>query len=263
MALVESLRIIWLDAYIGQDNECHSFKRMFCTTLDPDARCGDPLDTIICALNENAAPFIFVDTMEKAIKEIEFYQDKQIIFISSGSLGERIVPVISSKYRHVYSFYIFCAITANYLDLVLDYDSCLQIFTSELDLLVRLVRDISLEIINKGRYHLDIDDPKTALTFFEHSQKLEKTANEKDKANGAFHKHLRLLEGYEDDIGLIKKALILIEEQKGDIQEEQGPIMSERDSCGESQEPVQQNPPSPLSQQEKAHEYPDSPLARQ
>jgi hypothetical protein len=116
---------------------------MFCTTLDPNSQYGTKYDILICALNTNAAPFIFVDQPEKAIKEIEINHEKQIIFISSGSLGRYIIPNIISKYSNVYSFYIFCDSFERHVDLALDYRHCLQIFDHELDLLVRLMRDIS------------------------------------------------------------------------------------------------------------------------
>jgi hypothetical protein len=264
MALSETLRIIWLDAYIGKDDKCHSFKRMFCTTLESTARYGDPLDILICALNENAAPFTFVDTPEKAIEQIEFYHDKHIIFITSGSLGQQVIPHIASTYHHVYSFYIFCAVLENHIDLVLTYKECLQIFTSEHDLLVRLVRDISMEIINRGKASLKVNDPQTALEYFERSNALEKTANETDKLNTAFRNHLRLLNGYGDDIGLIQTAHNMIElQQQEEIQDTaQEPFIAE--SKAEEHDEFEYEHPDPrLAQPEIEQNDRDSPIAVQ
>lgn len=264
MALADTFRIIWLDAFIGQDNECHSFKRQFCTTLEPGARCGDPLDILICALNESAAPFTFVDTPQKAIQEIELYRDKHVIFITSGSLGQQIIPRIATTYHNVHSFYIFCAIIKNYVDFAMHYLDCLQIFNSELDLLVRLVRDISMEIINKGKQHLEINDPIPALDYFERSKALEMTANETDKLNHAFFDNLRLLNGYGDDIGLIQKALNMKDEQEQEPMNDTAPEPFVAESQAEEYDEFEYQDPDPISAQpETEHEDQDSPISQQ
>ena len=90
MTFYNTHRIIWLDAFIGRDGECHAFKRKFVTSINPDARYGDPIDCMIVALNENGAPFIFVHDPKEAMKEIVRCHDKRVIFISSGSLGEKV-----------------------------------------------------------------------------------------------------------------------------------------------------------------------------
>ncbi|CAF1401038.1 unnamed protein product [Rotaria sordida] len=271
MALSRTHRIIWLDAFIGQDGECHSFKRMFCTVLDPNSQYGNELDIFICALNANAVPFIFVDTIEKAIHEIKINNDKQIIFISSGSLGQRIIPSISSTYPNVYSFYLFCGLMTNYVGFALDYLGCLQIFVSELDLLVRLARDISREMIKQGERHLIENDPEGALNYFELSRTLELTVNEKDKLNSPFLNHLRLLNGYGDEIGLIQQAENLKEQQDQERDEQQPePLLPKHDSQGQIQGLIYQNIDLPVAEQilqeeepELMGQNPDLPVAEQ
>jgi hypothetical protein len=264
MALNATHRIIWLDAYIGQDGEYHGIKRMFSTTLDPDSQYGTEVDALICALNMNAVPFIFVDTIEKANHEIEINHDKQIIFISSGSLGEHIIPSISQTYPHVYSFYIFCAVVKNYVNFVLEYSNCLQIFCSELDLLVRLVRDISGEMIEQGKRHLIEHDPEGALHYFERSLTLEMTANKKDTLNTPFLEHVRLLKGYRNEIGLIQQAENLKKQQDEEREEQEAePFLPDHDSQGQNEGVIYQNPDSPVAAQELMGQNPDLPIAQE
>jgi hypothetical protein len=212
MALANGVRFIWLDAYIGQEGECHGFKRMFRNALDPTvAMPPDAIDSLIRALNENVAPFLFADTRERAIEFIEIHRDKKIIFISSGSLGQHIIPHIVATYPWVHSFYFFCAIIENYVEFAYDYLSCLMIFNFELDLLVRLARDISEDIIKQGRVYMDLNEPKNALKCFEAAQTLNMTANTMDRLNSSFHAHLRILNG---NTGLIQQAKNMLNEQQ-------------------------------------------------
>ena len=177
MALGNGIRFIWLDAYIGRDNEYDLFKKKFSQALEPTTVMPpDQIDSLICALNENAAPFLFADTISKALFLIREHRDKRICFISSGSLGEQIIPYITRTYPQVQEFYIFCAFPANYFDLVVENEPHLQIFTSELDLLVRLTRDISTRIIIQGEDYLNLYCATDALKCFENAEKLEVTA---------------------------------------------------------------------------------------
>jgi hypothetical protein len=232
MALANGVRFIWLDTHIGQDGEYHEFKRMFRTALDPTTVMPpDHIDSLICALNENAAPFLFADTIEKAIELIETHQDKKILFISSGILGKEIIPRISSTYPWVHSFYIFCAIVTNYLELVCEYRSCLQVFNNEIDLLVRLTRDISQDIINQGKAYMNLNEPKNALKCFESARILNETANTIDTLNDPFLEHLRILNNHGGNIGLIQQARDMLNQQPPH------PTDDEQLSQQESQEP--------------------------
>jgi hypothetical protein len=218
MALANGVRFIWLDAYIGQEGECDGFKRMFRNALDPTVPLPpDAIDSLIRALNENVAPFLFADTPDKAIEFIEAHRKKKIIFISSGSLGKDIIPHIVRTYPWVHSFYFFCAIIENYIEFSYDYLSCLMIFDFELDLLVRLARDISEDIIKQGRVYMNLNEPENALKCFEAAQTLNMTANTMDRLNSAFYVHLRILNG---STGLIQQAKDMLNEQQQPPSEE-------------------------------------------
>ncbi|CAF0774062.1 unnamed protein product [Adineta ricciae] len=215
MSLGNGIRFIWLDAHIGRDNEYDQFKKKFSQALEPTTVMPpDQIDSLICALNENAAPFLFADTISKALFLIQEHHDKHIYFISSGSLGEQVIPYIKRVYPQVHQFYIFCGLQSNYFDLVVENSSCLQIFTSELDLLVRLTRDISKCIIKQGEVYLNLHSAIDALKCFESAEKLEVTANQVDTLNDPALIILKSLRGYGDNIGLIQRAKEMNTEQQ-------------------------------------------------
>jgi hypothetical protein len=215
MVLGNGIRIIWLDAYIGEDGHYHAFKRNFHTTLQPAAAVPpDAIDVLICALDQNAAPLLFAHTPAQAATLIETHHDKQIIFISSGSLGQHMVPFITAFYPNVHRFYFFCVTIKKYVEFGMDYLSCLQMFDFETDLLVRLARDISSDIIKQGEIYLQIQDAENALKCFEHSFTLNNNANEMDKLNPPCLKYLKQLNGYGNNIGLIQRARDMLNQQK-------------------------------------------------
>jgi hypothetical protein len=207
MVLGNGVRIIWLDAYIGQDGQYHAFKRHFHTTLEPAAAVPpDALNILIRSLEQNAAPLLFAHTPAQAATLIEEHHDKRIIFISSGSLGQHMIPFIIAFYPYVHRFYIFCGEIKKYVEFGMDYISCLQMFDHETDLLVRLARDISNDIIKQGEIYMEINDATNALKCFEHSLKLNINANEIDKLNDPCLMYLKQLNGDVNNVGLIQRA---------------------------------------------------------
>ena len=205
MAFSESHRIVWLDAFIGQDGECEAFKRQFTAPIEPLARPNDEIDRLIQVLEENAVPFSFVHQTGQAMEAIRDMRGFRVIFISSGSLGRLILPEIHPGHGHVYSFYIFCGKMENHVDLIIDYAQVIQIFNHEVDLLVRLCRDLSLEMINRGIDLLREDMPVEAKNLFQRARNLERAANDEDKLNPPFLERLQQL-GDENHPGLIQRA---------------------------------------------------------
>lgn len=205
MALADGVRFIWLDAYIGQEGQYEGFKRLFRTALDPTVPMPpDKIDSLIRALDEHAAPVLFADSPKDALQLIETHRDKNILFISSGSFGRDIIPTIIREYPVVHRFYFFCAIMENYVDFAIEYAPYLQIFNFELDLLVRLARDISVDIIKQGREYLNMpNEARNALKCFEAAETLNITANDLDQPGSAYYDNLRILQG---ETGLIQQA---------------------------------------------------------
>jgi tetratricopeptide (TPR) repeat protein len=214
MVLGNGVRIIWLDAYIGEDGHYHAFKRNFQTALQPAAAVPpDALNVLIWALEQNAAPLLFAHTPAQAATLIETHHDKQIIFISSASLGQHMIPFITAFYPNVHRFYFFCGDIKKYVEFGMNYTSCLQMFDFETDLLVRLARDISSDIIKQGEIYLQIQDAKNALKCFEHALTLNNNANQIDTLNPASLTYIKQLNGYGNNIGLIQRARDMLNQQ--------------------------------------------------
>jgi hypothetical protein len=218
MAL-QKVVVIWLDGtFKGEDDQ--PMKKEFNEKIASSASPSDPIDSLICDQTKEdlvtyGAPVITVGTSNEAIQLIEQYPDAKIFFISSGSLGKDMVPKIVSRYPLIHSFYIYCFKMINHCGWASEYDTCLQMFDHQIDLLVRLMRDISEYFIKQGSIFLEHDDPHNALKYFNHAWNLEKRANEKDKmkpntkstekppVQHDYRRHLDLLEG---ENGLIRRA---------------------------------------------------------
>jgi hypothetical protein len=207
MVSADGLRFIWLDQHIGRDGEYEAFKSKCQNTLEEAAAIPpDAINVLIWAMEQNVAPFLFAHTPAQAATLIEAHNDKQIIFISSGSLGQYMIPFISAFYTHVYKFFIFCGNIENYVKFGSNYRSCLQIFNHEADLLVRLARDISEDIIKQGELYMAVDDPENALKCFEHSLTLNVRANQMSNREDHCFIYLKQLNGHGNSIGLIQQA---------------------------------------------------------
>jgi hypothetical protein len=216
--------VIWLDStFKGDDYE--AMKKEFNEGIaSASPTSSDPIDESICLktkhdLITNGAPVITVQTSDEAMEEIEKNSTAKIFFISSGSLGREIVPRITSKYYHINSFYIFCFKIINHIDWASDYADRLQMFDHQIDLLVRLMRDIANYFIQQGQPYLKLDEPSTALTYFKHAWNLETQANVRDKMKPNtksterppiqhdYRVHLDLLDGENGLIRQTEKAL--------------------------------------------------------
>jgi len=218
MAL-QNVVVIWLDSTFEGDND-PPMKEEFNKKIASSALPSDPIDSLICRETQEdlvtyGAPVITVGTPDEAIKLIEDYPGAKIFFISSGSLGKDMVPKIVRQYPLIHSFYIYCFKMVNHCGWASEYDSCLQMFDHQVDLLVRLMRDISGYFIEQGKIYLKHNDANSALKYFKHAWNLETRANVKDKmkpntkstekspVQPDFRVHLDLLEG---ENGLIRQA---------------------------------------------------------
>jgi hypothetical protein len=215
MALANGIQIVWLDTYIGREGEYLEFKRKFQTTLKPVAGVPpDSISSLILLLEENTAPILFVDKPDQAINLIETYHDKSVIFITSGSLGEQIIPHIVTTYPNVHKFYIFCANTMNYVKFGLDYLSCLKMFNHETDLLLRLARDISSDIIKQGELYMNFGEAENALKCFQIASTLNIAANKIDELTVPCLTYLKKLNGDRNNMGLIQRANDMLNQQQ-------------------------------------------------
>jgi hypothetical protein len=206
MALANGLRFIWLDTHIGVMGEYQTLKKQFQSNLMPVAAMPpNSINELILYFEENVAPIEFVSETEDALASIQYEKDKRIKFISSGILGEQIIPTIVSEYTRVDYFYIFCGYARRLTEWALEhgYENCMKILDHETDLLLHLVRDASNDIIKLGKTYMDLHEGESARKCFVTAQTLETLANGVDSDRAPLLINLNLLNG---DNGLIAQA---------------------------------------------------------
>jgi hypothetical protein len=217
MALSSAFSILWLDAHIGLPDQCKTLKSLFQAELASAAVefpiPVDPIDQMICSIREFGAPVSFASTIEDMLQLIEthLYDQKKIILITSASLGKEMIPEIQQREFPIHSYYIFCGHMTKNVGWALDYldeGMEIQMFDFEIDLLLRLSRDLSNELIEQGKRLLN-DNPESALKYFESARSLAEKAVERDtpKDKNDPHRpsttHRKILDG---ENGLIEQA---------------------------------------------------------
>ena len=220
MASRSRFSILWLDSHIGKLNQYSQLKSRFQQDMAPAvpnfSTPPNPIDQMICCVQVHAAPFEFASNVPDMLELIEprSHDDTKLIIISSGSLGREIIPIIRERGWPIHSYYIFCLNTVGYVEWALDLMDAgldIQMFDFELDLLIRLARDLSDKIIEQGKAELD-DNPKAALSYFECARTLAETAVERDTPSDPTdpHRpsttHRRILDGEDGLIARAKRA---------------------------------------------------------
>ncbi|CAF1534458.1 unnamed protein product [Didymodactylos carnosus] len=182
--------LIWLDQHIGISEYCVSLKKAFGMMVDPSSVCVTwdikqiDIDGLIRTPKEESAQNFYrllpCDKVEVCLELIKANANKRIILITSGSLGEQIMPHID-QCPQVDSVYVFCGNISHHIKWAIDYLDVLQIFDHETDLLVRLVRDLSKYYIQKGQVYLQNVRPTQALDCFSYAKQFIFRANSVDR----------------------------------------------------------------------------------
>jgi hypothetical protein len=181
--------IIWLDLHIGKPGECKRLKKAFASHLDPRSqtytrltdqdfdnllRTGDIVPVHFAGIPFHLLAF---DNPYKCYEAFERHRDKHIYFITSGSMGEHIVPVLVAHHRELFvdpitqnpyhSIYIFCGNIGYHYNWLYDVIDYAQAFTHEADLLARMTRDVADYCVEQGERHL-----RNALLRYQWSKKV-------------------------------------------------------------------------------------------
>jgi hypothetical protein len=132
--------------------------------------------------NNNVYPrttdhLIAVTTMEQCLAVINKHYHKKIFLITSGSIGQDLVPRVREQYPYVENIFVFCSNIRSYVDWALDFTDNLLIFNFHNDLLSRVVYDIGMYYMQKGIVFSDSDDYPRALYYFYIAKKLVMRAN--------------------------------------------------------------------------------------
>lgn len=180
--------IIWLDDHIGKAGECTHLKKAFAMNTDPRQETwtmlkDDDFDKLIVTgdavlVEFNGVKFLLqaLNNVNACVEAFERNQDKRIFFITSGTLGEKVVPQILENYRNIFtdltknepypSVYIFCLHIAYHLTWAGDHLEYIQMFNSDSELLERMTRDVAEYFVDRGERILEDDrEPTGALNY--------------------------------------------------------------------------------------------------
>ncbi|CAF4620358.1 unnamed protein product, partial [Rotaria socialis] len=179
--------IIWLDEHIGDSNWCQQLKRAFSTQPDPKnpipVKLSDQ-EFVEILVSEGHMPVDFegVRFLLAAFKDIDscihcFYANphKRIFFITSGSMGEKAVPIILDRFKDTFTdpvtkepyrfIYVFCLNIKYNCEWALDYCDYIQMFNFEAELLARMIRDIGDYFLRESKRLLTESAPNNPAAY--------------------------------------------------------------------------------------------------
>jgi hypothetical protein len=178
--------IIWLDSHIGHPENCRHLKHKFhITTMLDIARpmvdyelCIDDLIQTNSQSRNNKNyfnTFCNKDECLDFLKQVE--STMKILFITSNFFGEEIVPLIVQR---VHMIYILVYDRLFFYEWAFDYKSSLLIFNDDIDLLVRLIRDLAHNFVEKAEMTAAKSSLQQTVILLRWAKKLFNRANELD-----------------------------------------------------------------------------------
>ena len=194
--------IVWLDRNIASPDCCKVLRKAFSTATNPENKIFTNIDDLDIEnlIRENSdlndSTFLQVPLYFKLFSDIEPCRQflienagrKRVFFITSGSLGEHIVPELLTDHRKVFedengklyedSIYIFCADMIKHGQWAIEYLDldCIKMENDDQAILARLTRDIAKYFLEQGK-QLSIDKNHVhslnkALKYFNWSRTL-------------------------------------------------------------------------------------------
>lgn len=174
---------IWVDQYIGEENTYQDLKEKFENQVqvlksslneaeidDESILCTDP--ALLKKLSADFYCLKYFSKIDTALNFIQNHPEKTIFFISSGTIGEKIVPELV-KLSNVEYIFIFCGNIAAHAGWAEDYTERISnFFEHQDDLLERLTADIGKYLENKGDQYEKDDDRWQAKNCYAWAKKL-------------------------------------------------------------------------------------------
>lgn len=176
--------IFWLDATICTPGEYVHLKTAFASGTDP--RCERPTmlndadyNRIIAKNSAEQVRFegvkfllqVFTNEAD-CLRAFQQNQDARIFFITSGAMGQSIVPKIMNQYRRIFTdlitdepfpaIYVFCHNMTLHVDWAFEYRQYLRMFDFDSELLERLTHDIAEYFIVRGNRLREAEEFKSA-----------------------------------------------------------------------------------------------------
>ncbi len=195
--------IVWLDQNIASPDCCKLLKKAFATATNPEDKSLTSIDEL------DISNLIRVDSSydQSSFFEIPFYfklfssvepclkfllenaGKKRIFFLTSGSLGEHIVPRILTEHQEIFqdengklyedSIYIFCADMMKHGQWAIEYLDldCIKMENDDQAIVARLTRDIAKYFLSEGKKLLeknlnDLNSYEKSLKYFTWSKEL-------------------------------------------------------------------------------------------
>ena len=122
------------------------------------------------------ALFQTFDNEHDVLEAFERHQDMRIFFITSGTLGQTVIPKIISRYGRTLTdtaisvsynvIYIFCADLENHFDWIVEYAGFVEVFTSESPLLERLIWNLTQYYVDQGNRFSQSNKIRNALQCY-------------------------------------------------------------------------------------------------
>ncbi|UJR34133.1 hypothetical protein I4U23_021540 [Adineta vaga] len=206
--------IFWLDQAFRNPNRYLRIKEAFGSNTDP--RCEtwtilNEFDYNLALTDSDVEKMLALDggqfflrtfsTTEECLDAFKDNQDKRIFFITSGSMGRHIVPLIMKQYRHVFtdqitndpysSVYVYCCSIENQIAWALTYSDYIQIFNFDQTLLRRLIRDIAEYYIVSGKRAYQYQELKRALQLLHWAKRLWKRYSELSNRYRSSYQNIR------------------------------------------------------------------------
>lgn len=210
--------IIWCDAGFGTGVAYHSAHDQIneiTTAREVDPHNSDISTECQELLRSNNVSLIIVQTANEVDIQIHAHPNERLLVVCSDTVGRDLARSVSPQYLvdHNIVFYVLDHLLS--VDWAEPCEKSVKMFDFPIDLLLRLRRDISKQVIEQGKTLLSNRHFNDALTCFRHAERLENLANERQRtadfrhdsttygARPDFRDHLDMLQGAN---GLIAQA---------------------------------------------------------
>ena len=165
----------WVDGGIASQNDHRAMKQRF------------------TQLSSFIEEWHFFETPEQLDRFLDDNLKTQIFLISSGYLGQKIVPKIHT-YANIHSIYIFCGNVNEHRHLKDDYDKVKDVMNLEDDLYERIADNLSLLLIDIGESCIRSQDRGLARNYLEEALRLMRDTLRFGNDHGRIRKAKELLE---------------------------------------------------------------------
>jgi len=195
---------VWVDRYVGEKGSYVKMKEKFKNNIQPlntwtteeeETNVIMPLAVIDPAVLENLKDKAYClkvfSNENESLKFINENRDKKIFFVTSGTMGKIMVPLIVDL-PQIHGIYIFCSNISYHTSWAMEYaEKITSILEHQDDLLLRLTKDISKYLQEKGDIHMAQKNMLKAKNCYAWATKL--ILRGKDLGDTTYRKSLEII----------------------------------------------------------------------